>query len=670
MMNEKPSVLNVELAWIALPDGRRLAARLFLPADGAAVPCILEYLPYRRRDGTRLRDDAKHRWFAANGYAVARVDIAGTGDSEGLLDDEYVLREQDDALAVIDWISRQPWCSGAVGMMGISWGGFNGLQVAARRPPALKAVVTVCTTDDRYATDAHFMGGCLINDMFGWGGSLQSYGARPPDPAMVGADKWRDMWRARIDDLTLFPARWLAHQRRDAFWKQGSVCEDYSAIEAAVLVVGGWLDGYTAPIFALVENLTAPCKAICGPWGHKEPNQGMPGPQIDFLNECKRWWDRWLKGIDTGVEADPAVRLYVMDTAEPVPLFTHRDGHWLGFPSWPAPEIAADTWHFGAWGLTPQAQTAGGVQIVRSPQTTGIKAQEWCPYGQGRIAAEGATDQREDDAGSLCFDSAPLTEPLMIVGAPVLRLRVAANQPQAVMAVRLNTVAPDGTSGMVTFGLLNLAHRDSHEFPEPLEPGQFYDVTLALKPIGQTLPVGHRLRVAISSSYWPMMWPAPGDVTLSVDLDAAEIDLPRLDPAHSLPTPVFGTADGCEPGETLRHLEPTETRTIHLGIEGQTATFDIISHDGDYTIVETGTRIVSTRTKQYHIARLDPLACRTAVQYMVSYQRPDWNVRIETEVACRADALQFHLTGSVRTYEDDTLFAAKDFACSIPRDCL
>ncbi len=301
---------------------------MFLPKDAERnpVPCILEYLPYRRRDGTRYRDDAKYCWFAANGYAGARVDIAGTGDSDGLVEDEYVKREQDDCLEVIAWLAAQKWCSGAVGMMGISWGGFNGLQVAARRPPALKAVITSCSTDDRYACDAHYLGGCLINDNFAWGGGFFNYGGLPPDPRMVGKDRWRQLWKQRIDNLPLFPAVWLKHQRRDAFWKHGSVCEDFSAIECPVLAVGGWLDGYTPTVFNLVENLTAPCKGLVGPWGHQEPHNGVPAPAIDYLGECKRWWDRWLKGIDTGVERDPDVRLYLMDYDKPVPHFVERGG--------------------------------------------------------------------------------------------------------------------------------------------------------------------------------------------------------------------------------------------------------------------------------------------------------------------------------------------------------
>ncbi|MBE7186532.1 MAG: CocE/NonD family hydrolase, partial [Methylobacterium mesophilicum] len=214
-------VETVETHWISMVDGRRLAARLFLPEASARnpVPLILEYIPYRRRDGTRTGDEEMHRWFAAHGFACARVDIAGMGDSEGTLEDEYVKREQDDALEIIEHLAAQEWCTGAVGMIGISWGGFSALQAAARRPPRLKAIVTICSTDDRYACDAHYNGGCLINDNFGWGGALFNYAALPPDPAVVGEDRWRGMWRERLEAHHLFPATWLKHQRRDAFWK-------------------------------------------------------------------------------------------------------------------------------------------------------------------------------------------------------------------------------------------------------------------------------------------------------------------------------------------------------------------------------------------------------------------------------------------------------------------
>ncbi|MFZ1470273.1 MAG: CocE/NonD family hydrolase [Paracoccaceae bacterium] len=669
MGGEHAAIEVIETAWIPLSDGRRLAARLFLPADARAnpVPCILEYLPYRRRDGTRLRDDAKHKWFAANGYCAARVDIAGTGDSDGLVEDEYVAREQDDGVEVIAWLAAQPWCSGSVGVEGISWGGFNGLQLAARRPPALKAIVTVCSSDDRYRTDAHFSGGCLLNDHLGWGGSFQNIGAQPPDPAVVGADRWRKMWRDRIDAVPMFAARWLEHQRRDEFWLQGSVCTDYGGITAAVLAVGGWLDGYVDTIFRLQENLTAPCKAVIGPWGHKEPNAGVPGPGIDFLGLCKRWWDRWLKGIDNGAETDPAVRAYVMDPAPPEPLFTHRAGRWVSLPDWPNRRIAMRRWHFGAGALADAAQPGVPVSL-RSPQTTGAKAQEWCPYGQGRIAAEGATDQREDDAGSLCFDTAVLEQPLHILGAPAVRLRLSADRPAAVVAVRLCDVAPDGTSAMVTWGVLNLSHRDSDADPQPLIPGQAYDISVPLKHVGQTLAPGHRLRLAVSTSYWPMIWPAPEPVLLTLDPAGSVLDLPLLAGFGGLLQPVFAPPVEAEMGPVTTHREGGETRDIHSSIDAQTQTFDIISDDGDYTIDEIGTRITGTRVKTYHIQRDDPLSARTAVTSTISYSRDDWKARLETSVTLRASATHFHLTGTLTAHEGDTVFATRNFDQSIPRD--
>ncbi len=264
-------------------------------------------------------------------------------------------------------------------------------------------------------------------------------------------------------------------------------------IQCAVLAVGGWLDGYTPTIINLVENLNAPCKGLIGPWGHKEPHDGVPGPAIDFLHECKRWWDKWLKGIETGVEKDPDIRLYLMDYAKPAPHFLERKGRWLGFKDWPSRKIKTKAMYLAGSqprSIASRARRASAA-AVRSPQTAGMKAQEWCPYGQGRIAAEGATDQREDDGGSLCFDTAPLKSPLHIVGngfARAAHRRRPASRRWS--AVRICDVAPDGTSAMVSFGILNLAHRKSHEFPEPLKPGKFYDVSVPLKSVAQTIPEG------------------------------------------------------------------------------------------------------------------------------------------------------------------------------------
>ena len=254
--------------------------------------------------------------------------MRGSGDSDGLLADEYLPQEQADAVEVIAWLAAQPWCSGAVGMMGISWGGFNALQVASHRPPALKAIITACSTDDRYADDCHYMGGCLLNNTIAWGSTMFAFGAQPPDPEVVG-ERWRDMWLERLENNPLMAATWIEHQHRDDYWKQGSVCEDYAAITAAVYAVGGWADGYSNAIPRLIAGLPGPKKGLIGPWAHAYPHVAQPGPQIGFLQEALRWWDHWLKGIDTGIMDEPVLRAWMQESVPPATTYAERPGRWI-----------------------------------------------------------------------------------------------------------------------------------------------------------------------------------------------------------------------------------------------------------------------------------------------------------------------------------------------------
>ena len=675
-MASKPTILRdvrdqvepIELAWIPMPDGRKLAARLLLPKDhkDRPAPAILEYIPYRRRDGTRVRDDETHYWFAAHGYAVARVDIAGSGDSDGLIQDEYHLREQDDALAIIAWLAEQPWCTGAVGMIGISWGGFNGLQVAARRPPALKAVISLCSTVDRYADDVHYMGGCLLNDTMDWGGYFFTCGALPPDPEMVGETRWRDLWRHRLDNLECYPMLWMEHQRRDAFWKHGSVCEDYSAITIPVLNVSGWVDGYTAAVFRSVENLPG-AKGIAGPWGHKYPHVGIPGPAIGFLQECNRWWDRWLKGAKTGVENDPPLRLWLQESEAPQPHFDQRKGRWIGLPAWPWKHIKTATLHFGDGTLGAKPARAKP-RAICSSQSTGLESGEWCAYGLGKIAPELATDQREDDGQSLCFDGALLKRPLTIVGRSTVKLRVAADKPQAFIAVRLNAVHPNGTSERITYGLLNLSHRDSHETPKPLKPGQFYDVAVELNEIAMTVPAGHRLRVAISTSYWPIVWPSPEPATVTIDPAKSWIDLPRLTSEKDLAKVKFAPAEKSAPTPITELNAGAETRKVILDIEQQRVNFTITRDDGSYVIDEIGTKISLTKLKDFAISRDGRASPHSRVATTVHFQRGDWDARTETNLVMTSDKTHFHMEGQVKTFDNGKPFIARSFKRSFKRD--
>ena len=658
---------EIETEWIPLRDGRRLAVRLFLPRSAASTPApvILEYIPYRRRDGTRQGDDAMHRWFAAAGFACARVDIAGMGDSDGLIGDEYVLREQDDGLEVIDWLSRQPWSSGAVGMIGISWGGFNGLQIAARQPAALRAVISLCSVVDRYHGDVHYTGGCLNEENIEWGGYFFTMNGFPPDPEIVGADRWRDMWRTRIDDASLAPADWLEHQQRDDFWKHGSINEEWSSVTVPVLAVSGWADGYTAAVFELVEHLQAPCKGIIGPWGHKYPQDGVPGPAIGFLQEAVRWFGHWLRGDDSGVENDPAMRMWLQESQPPEGHIPERNGSWIEFDSWSANRDLV--LHLRSGELFETAAQQPSVASICSPQTVGLDAGQWCAYGLGKIAPELPLDQRGDDAGSITYDGAPVPAPIHIAGRPIVRLRVSADRPQALVAVRLNDVHPDGTSERLSYGLLNLCHRNGHDRAQDLEPGVPYDIEVELKGIAQTVPIGHRLRVSISSSYWPMIWPSPHPVTLTVHENASLIELPVHATVRPSPPDLFEPAEDAVTGNVTVLRDGSETRHIVRDLGRRRTDFIASRDDGAYVIDDIGTEQAFTRVRSSSVVDGEPLRATASVECRATYRRGDWDVRVESDIEMTCDEDAFHFKARLAAYEGDDLFAQRHFTRMIPR---
>ena len=464
------SVKTVENIFIPLKDGTRLAAKMWLPEDSEQkpVPVILEYIPYRKRDGTRTRDQGLHMYFAGHGYACVRLDIRGTGDSEGLIDDEYTVQEQLDGCEAIAWLAKQSWCDGQVAMIGISWGGFNGLQIAARQPPALKTIITVGSTDDRYATDIHWVGGCLSKDNFDWSSTMFAHNDLPPDPAIVG-EKWRDMWKARIEHNEPWILTWLKHQRRDAYWKQGSVCEDFSKIKIPVYAVNGWADNYSESVPRLLAALKGPRLGLIGPWAHSYPFDATVAPAIGWLQEAVRWFDHWLKNIDTGIMKEPLYRVWMQDSVPPQTSYRERPGRWVGESQWPSPRIVHEKHYLNFGGHLGRKKTAPKKASICSPLWVGLGAGEVGRYGED---AEWALDQREDDGGSLVFTSQPLTKPFEILGAPQVHLEFSSDKPQALVCVRLNDVAPDGSSTRVTVGLLNLTHRDSHEHAKRPDAGQ------------------------------------------------------------------------------------------------------------------------------------------------------------------------------------------------------
>lgn len=607
---------------IPLSDGTILTARLWLPEQPAAakVPVVMEWIPYRQSDNTAVGDSMVHGYFAMNGIAAIRVDLRGSGNSEGLLHDEYLKQEQDDACEVIAWLAAQEWCNGKVGLIGISWGGFAGLQIAARRPPALKAIVTCCSTDDRYSDDVHFMGGGLLIDGLQWGSGLFAQLGRPADPAHVG-DRWRDIWMNRLENIKPPLENWFAHMKRDEFWKHGSVCESYDDIECAVYAVTGWADGYSDPVLRLMENLNAPRKGMIGPWTHMYPNWGVPGPKIGFLEECMRWWRHWLLDEETGIMDEPMLRLWVGENLQPHPRYPKIAGRWITVPGWPSEGASLALHPDDRMLSTAPALTVDPVR-VDTPQHLGAYAGEWCPLDGGGDGPEFQADNRADDGLSVCYDTPVLRETVELVGIARLKLDMAMDRDKATVIVRLNEVAPDGVSARVTFAIRRI------DRPAGVAAGERFSFEIPLKGVAYAFRPGNRIRLAISTTYWPMVWPEKERSAITFYPDATTFLLPGMPETAGQSPVVFGPpvsaapipSEDVRPGDIIRTTTwDATTGECHLTNVNQRRTWKL-----------DGQTLGGRGAHGYSILPSDPASAKAYFESTQKYEREDWTIRLQT----------------------------------------
>jgi predicted acyl esterase len=628
-----------------MTDGTRLAATLYLPAGHHQVPAVLEALPYRKDDLTagyrpeyvRLRDEHE--------LAVVRVDVRGTGSSEGVATDEYPPQEQQDLNEVIAWIADQAWCTGAVGMYGTSYSGFNSLHLAATRPPALKAIIAIYSSDDRYTDDVHYMGGLVkALDLVDYPMYMVAMNALPQVPSLAG-QKWREAWRDRIDATEPWVLRWLEEQRDGAYWRQGSVRPGYDRIDTPTMLVGGWADGYRNNTFRTIEALEAagtPHRLLLGPWAHAATNTALPGPRIDLVPEMVRWWDRWLRGTDNGIDREPPITVFARRSSPPEPDLDEVAGEWRNEPGWPLERVTDDVRSLGdgvvSHPVIPDTGTAAWISCAGH-----------LPWGQ-------PTDQRSDDAQSLTWEWPAAG--LEILGHPTLAVRISVDVPVATLSVRLCDVYPDGRSTLVTRGVLNLTHRDSHEHPEAMPVDAFREVSVELEATSWTFDPGHRLRLAICGTDWPNTIAPPTPVTFSLDLAASMLHLPRVDgPSPCAPPSLVASTD--EPSEPTDVTWRVERDVLHR------ETSCVVDHGSTYE--ETGVTCTEHYAGRVSV-NTDTFAQQVTASASFTLAWPEVTVSSEAQLAVEATSTAFEVDLRLRCLDGDDVFAERHWQRSIPRD--
>lgn len=660
------TIKEIHHDWLTLPDGTRLAYRAWLPKDSEQnpVPAILEFLPYRKGDGTIVRDEITLPQTAQQGYACIRVDIRGCGESEGLFNDEYSAQELQDGCDVIAWIADQPWCSGQVGLVGISWGGFNSLQIAALNPPALKGIITQCSTDDRYRDDIHFTGGCLLNDNMDWAAFFWAYAeARAPDKALVG-DDWQAIWLKRLQQMPFLATKWISEQTRSDYWKHASICENYDDIKIPVYAIGGWADAYRNTVFSLLQNLKVPRKGLVGPWAHKYPNIAYPNPKIDYVKESVRWWDYCLKGIDNGIINEPILNYYLQDSVPPQVDYDFRAGQWVSEDNWPSTNTDYQTWYFTETNLQLEQNSNCRTLSVCSPQTVGLDGGRFC-VGI-RLDMEQAADQRLDDAGSLTFDSAPLNKALPIAGQPIVRLKITSDKAHANLIVRICDVHPNGSVTKISHGILNLTHRDSHEFPQALAPNTQYDIQIPVNHIAYIIPKGHQLRISISTAYWPLIWPSPEQATIQIKPSDCQLILPLNH--HPKPSNFIPEYDAPVQfaGKVIR---PTSSkRIVHRDYKTGMVTLETAEDFGRNYYNSANSEIDFTVQQCFSIHPNDPLTAKNELSFKVEMGRPGWWTSINNHYQMTSDKENFYIKATWQAFSDNKLLFEKTFNETIKRN--
>jgi uncharacterized protein len=634
--------VRVEEAWIPMPDGVRLSATLYLPDDAGPHPVILEYLPYRKDDAMRARDHDLYSYMTRSGYVGARVDIRGTGRSEGVLPSfEYSDREHDDAEAVIGWLAAQPWSTGAVGMWGISWGGFNAIQMAMRPPAALKAIIALEASDDLFHDDVHYVDGLMHFDEYGL--MIDALNPLPPAPDFPLDE---ETLAARFDREPWILQK-MRHQRDGRFWRRASLRPGYDRLAIPAYVIGGWYDGYRDSVPRMLEGCRVPIRALVGPWDHSFPHRAGPGESIEWRADAVRWWDRWLRDERNGIEEEPRFAVFVRDHHPPGTDLKAIPGRWRLEEGWPPDRLEEWGLHLGDDHSLGTARGSGDHWLPYEP---------WIGMEAGTWWGDLQPDQSPLDERCLTYQTEPLEEALEILGMPRAELRSSVDAPLANWFARLCDVAPDGRATLVTGGGLSGAQRESRLDPSPLVPGEPYDLEVPMRFTSWVFPAGHRIRLAVSNSLFPMIWPTPHPMMMTLHLEGSRLVLPVMPPAD-LPSSTWEEPGPPERPEGVRFeggILPLEWKTHREGSR------HIAEADGEEKVIHPwGSEVFRERFRQ-EVDVEHPADATVHAVADTTLEQGGRTISLRTEIDINSDAVSYHtvvrrsLRGDGRTTRERT----------------
>ena len=650
---------SLEHVWIEMPDGVRLAARIWLPSSALTnpAPAVFEYIPYRKVDMVRARDERNHPYLAENGIVAVRVDMRGSGDSEGQMSDMYCEEELNDARHVIKWLTSQPWCNGKIGMFGTSWGGTASLQANINAPDALKAIIAVCATHDRYEDDIHHMGGCLLTDSVEWGATLPAILGAPPSANVE--DNWFEMWKARLDGLSFPLETWLRNEDRGSYWRHGSVIHQSDQMRAPILCVGGWSDRYSNSVMSLVDRRPDLAWGIVGPWGHHYPDHAHPGPGVGFQELMLEWWQHWLIKDNPSEPEWPKLRTWVRSYDSPADAINIRSGSWVQTPA--SKEITSMTeWHLSKEGLNKDVSE---IQLnLPSNLKAGSKGADTGYFGRfGGLPL----DQSYDDKASLSFDTKPLEKDCLIYGAARLELNLKLSSPRSQLCMRLNDVAPDGTSVRITWAIRNLALDDNLDIPESPIPLEALTIRVQFPSMAYRIKAGHILRLAVSQSYWPMVWvpPSIGVITLlsgvltlpepHYELESLKVNLPKVEDLPSEKSYTVSTEAQLE-----RYPEKFENGEVRSGWF-QPYSSVLLNEINTYFGYET--------RAEFRIRPNEPLTAFCCYEHSMTFTRPDGTAVVNciVELTCNND--NYRLLGTFKASWDNQIVKTHKWNFNISR---